>query len=181
MSNKKPKIILISGKAESGKDTVASFICNEILEQDKIKSAVIVHYADYLKYICQKYYEWDGSKSTFGRSLLQNVGAIARKEDPLFWVQTVSRLVSTIFFKEDFIIIPDARFFNEIAHWITLDYEVITIRVERSGHENILTEKQRQHSSEVELDNYDFDVYIENTDLCSLRENCQKFVEDILC
>ena len=63
------KIILISGKAQNGKDTVADILMEQ-LEGKSIKLA----YADYLKLICRKYFGWNGEKDVKGRSTLQFVG-----------------------------------------------------------------------------------------------------------
>ena len=54
------KVILISGKAQHGKDTSA-LILEEIYEAEN-KRVLITHYADLLKYICKQYFNWDGKK-----------------------------------------------------------------------------------------------------------------------
>ena len=58
------KVVCISGKAQHGKDTMASMI-KECLE-DYGKHVVIVHYADLLKYICRTFFGWDGNKDENG-------------------------------------------------------------------------------------------------------------------
>ena len=60
------KIILIGNKARMGKDTFATMLKEELNER-----AIIVHFADVLKFICKSYYNWNGEKDTFGRTLLQ--------------------------------------------------------------------------------------------------------------
>ena len=54
------KVILISGKAQNGKDTVAN-ILREVLHENG-ERVLVTHYADLLKYICRNYFEWDGKK-----------------------------------------------------------------------------------------------------------------------
>ena len=49
------KIILIGNKARMGKDTFAAMLKEELNER-----AIIVHFADVLKFICKSYYNWDG-------------------------------------------------------------------------------------------------------------------------
>ena len=77
------KVILITGRARSGKDTTAN-ITKKILEERK-KSVLIAHYADLLKFICEKYVGWDGKKDEQGRALLQWLGTdVVRESDPDF-------------------------------------------------------------------------------------------------
>lgn len=54
------KVLCISGKAQSGKDTVASILNEQLLALGR--KALVVHYADLLKYICRQYFGWDGKK-----------------------------------------------------------------------------------------------------------------------
>ena len=54
------KVILISGKARSGKDTLAKVLGDYLKEQGK--DVLITHYADSLKYICETVFKWDGKK-----------------------------------------------------------------------------------------------------------------------
>lgn len=53
-------VILISGKARSGKDSFANAL-SEIL-QSKNKKVLITHYADLLKYVCRQFFNWNGEK-----------------------------------------------------------------------------------------------------------------------
>lgn len=79
------KILLISGKAQHGKDTTAGML-KEQLESDGYR-VLIAHYADLLKFICRQYFDWNGEKDEAGRHTLQYVGTdIIRKEHPDYWV-----------------------------------------------------------------------------------------------
>ena len=49
---------------------------------------------------------------------------------------------------------------GQLASFLQDEFEVITVRIERPGHENALTPEQRLHISETELDNWDFDVVL---------------------
>lgn len=159
-------VICISGKAGSGKDTVADFL-KDILESRE-KSVVIFHYADLLKFICSKYFGWDGKKDEQGRTLLQYVGTdVVRKKYPGFWVSFFNDFIELFYDQWDYIIVPDCRFPNEI--WGVLvpdgkkDYKgVYKLRIERPGYDNGLTEEQKQHPSETSLDNETFDYTIIN-------------------
>ena len=49
------EVITISGHALHGKDSAAIIIKNHL--EKKNKKVLIIHYADYLKFICEKYFE----------------------------------------------------------------------------------------------------------------------------
>jgi len=67
------KILCISGKAMAGKDSTAN-ILKTWLESNG-ERVLIIHMADYLKFICQKYYGWNG-KANEGARL--ESGVVAR-------------------------------------------------------------------------------------------------------
>ena len=96
------KIILIGNKARMGKDTFANMLKEELNER-----AVIVHFADVLKFICKSYYNWNGEKDTTGRTLLQYVGQSTRDNDEHFWTDFIARLIKANLSKNyEYIIIP---------------------------------------------------------------------------
>ena len=66
------KVILISGKARSGKDTLAKVLGDYLKEQGK--DVLITHYADSLKYICETVFKWDGKKDEKGLDSLFSAG-----------------------------------------------------------------------------------------------------------
>ncbi len=153
------KIITISGLAQHGKDTTATIFKNK-LEKLGYK-VLIIHYADYLKFICKQYFGWNGEKDINGRTLLQRIGTEkVRSKDPDFWVGIVEKFISVFGDDFDFILIPDTRFPNEIEYLKNKNYDVLSIRVNRINFENSLTEEQRNHPSEIALNNYKFDRII---------------------
>ena len=110
-----------------------------------------------------------------------------RAQDPNFWVDSVVRLAKIIDKYVDYLIVDDCRFINEIEAWHAVKYvaldsatdtlvnrrrfpDIITIRVERPGHENVLTQEQRRHPSETELDDYIFDITIKAVDKAGLYD-----------
>ena len=159
------EILTFSGKAESGKDTSASFFKEKIFKEYSKKS-LIIHYADYLKFICRQYFGWDGNKDIKGRTLLQQVGSEVvrfRKNQPNFWVDTVGYFISVFEDDYDYFLIPDCRYENEI-HVLMDDfgYHVLTIKVDRPYHKSSLTLEQQIHPSETALDNYNFNYVVTN-------------------
>ena len=155
------KIITISGHARNGKDTVAAMLRDRLeAGGDKV---LIAHYGDLVKYICRSFFGWDGEKDEHGRSLLQYVGTdVIRKADPDYWVQFIIRMLR--FFPDtwDVVIIPDARFPNEIRAMREEGFDVTHLRVERPNFNNGLTEEQKAHPSETSLDHTEPDVLLLN-------------------
>lgn len=176
----KMKLILISGKAQAGKDTTANFLKSMLSESGK--KVLIIHYADYLKYICRQFYDWDGVKDEKGRSLLQNFGNNVRQQNPNFWVDTVINFLNIVKDEFDYAIIPDVRYLNEIEdNRLDNDFgRKITVRVERPGFDNGLTQEQKNHVSETCLDDYHFDVDIINSGSLNELEAKVKTFVDIL-
>ena len=180
------KVILISGKAEAGKTTTANII--KTFLEARWKKVACIPYGQYVKYTAKLIWNWDGKKDKKGRELLQWWGTdIVRAQDPNFWVDSVVRLAKVIDKYVDYLIVDDCRFINEIEAWRAIKYvaldsatdalanrqrfsDIITIRVERPGHENALTQEQRRHPSETELDDYIFDITIKAIDKAGLYD-----------
>ena len=157
------KMIAISGKAQSGKDTVANML-KEIMEEEGYK-VQIIHYADLLKYLCKELYKWDGAKDEVGRSLLQHVGTdIVRAKNEDFWANFVRDIV-LIFgeeFKWDYVIVPDCRFQNEIDVPLSSGIKVFHLHIVREGFETKLTSEQQMHESETAMDYCGYDYIFKN-------------------
>lgn len=154
------KVILISGKAQHGKDTVAEMMRQKLISGGK--RALVTHYADLLKYICRNYFGWDGRKDEKGRQLLQYVGTdVVRKQNPTLWVDFVAMILSYFGENWDYVIIPDCRFPNEIDQ-IRETFDTVHIRVERPNFVSSLTPEQLAHPSETALDDYEPDYRLVN-------------------
>lgn len=165
------KIILISGKAQSGKDTVAKMI-KERLEKDS--SVLITHYADLVKYISKMYFNWDGKKDRAGRSIIQTIGNDVREKNPNYWVDFLVGFLSMYSSRWDYVLIPDTRYKNEIEK--LFGYDTITLRINRSF-VSPLTQEQQNHISETELDRYEFDYVINSENgLDKLETEVDKFM-----
>ena len=152
-------IITLSGKAECGKDFSANMM-KKWMDEEGYKS-IILHHADYLKYICKTYFGWDGTKSEEGRRILQYVGTdLVRAKYPNYWVDATLRTILILEHMYDYFLIPDCRFPNEILLPRVAEFDVASILVTRPNYENKLTPEQRLHASETSLDNFDFDYEI---------------------
>lgn len=154
------KLILISGKAQHGKDTVAEMIQRKLLANNK--RVLVTHYADLLKYICANYFGWDGKKDEQGRQLLQYVGTdVVRKQNPTLWVDFLKMILSLFGDNWDYVIIPDCRFPNEVTP-MKEAFDAVYVRVRRPNFVSSLTPEQLAHPSETALDGFEPDYEIVN-------------------
>jgi hypothetical protein len=172
-------IINSSGKAQHGKTSTALFL------QKKLPGkSLIIHHADYLKFICQKYLGWNGEKDDYGRTLLQTIGTekIRMKYKNTFWVDRTCDLIDI--FKNDYawFLIPDCRFRDEIYTTMARFPDYVTnIKVVRLNFDNGLSEEQKNHQSEIDLDNFNFDYHIvSESGLDNLEKQVNIFIEELL-
>lgn len=155
------KIICISGKAQNGKDTTAQFMADELTAQGK--KVLIAHFGDLVKYVCTKFFGWDGKKDDKGRTLLQYVGTDKiRAQSPDYWVDFIVGILSMFPDEWDYVLIPDTRFPNEFEIFKNYGMDASLLRVERPNFVSPLTDKQQMHPSETALDNYHYDLHIIN-------------------
>lgn len=156
------RVILISGKAQNGKDTTA-FMMKAELESSGSR-VLLVHYADLLKYICRSFFGWDGEKDDYGRSLLQRVGTdVIRAKDPDYWVRFIAQILTLFQSEWDYVLIPDCRFPNEIDFLTDAGFDVLHLRVVREQFTSTLSAEQQKHPSETALDHRHPDAYIHNS------------------
>lgn len=153
------KLILINGKAEHGKDTLAEYLgaVFTLVYDQKVR---IVRFADFVKLSALKR-GWNGKKDKEGRTFLQVHGEEMRQEDKYCWVRQAEEFI-LLHPTTDIVIIPDFRFPEEVEYFEDKpEYEVITVRIIRykgkEVYKNKLTPQQRKHRSETALDDYKFD------------------------
>lgn len=172
----KTKVILLSAKAQHGKDFTANIFKEQL--ESMGKKVLVTHYADLLKYICKTFFGWDGNKDEAGRNLLQHVGTdVIRKQDHNYWVRFINNILNMFPNEWDYVLIPDTRFPNEINYIKNdLSFKTISVRIDRPNFKSILTEEQKKHESETALDNYKFDYYISNTTKESVIAQVNKII-----
>lgn len=152
------KILAIAGKARNGKTTVANMF-KDIVEKNG-KKAIVVSYAGYVKYICTTYYGWNGEKDEAGRTLLQTVGDGFRlKYGERYWIDKLMNDIEILNEMYDYVLIDDCRYPNEILIPQSM-FETYSVGVKRIDFESDLTDEQKNHRSEVALDNFKFDYVI---------------------
>ncbi len=173
------KVICISGKAQHGKDTAAMLIEDNL--EALGKKVLVIHYADLLKWICQKFFGWNGEKDEAGRTILQYVGTdTIRKQNEDYWVDFVINFLKMFETDWDFVLIPDTRFVNE-AEKMRANFDTVVLRIERPGFVSNLSLEQQQHPSETSLDNYEFDTVILNdSTLEAFKAKITEFVVNLI-
>jgi len=178
-TTRKPTIITLSGKAQHGKDA-SVLILNKIIEEHG-KKALMINYADFLKYLAKQYLGWDGNKDEKGRTLLQQLGTEkVRHRFPDFWVDIVTGIVKVFENDFDYVLIGDCRFHNEINKWGQSGYEVISAHVERLNFDNGLTDEQKSHPSETALDDFNFTVKLRAETLVDLEIEIRNKMEELV-
>lgn len=158
------KIILISGKARSGKDTLADYLKKQLeLKGEKI---AITCFAKDLKRLLMDFYGWDGvTKDKYWRTQLQKKGTDETQIEKKLWNIWAKRTAEDIQIIEndfDYILIPDCRFRKEITYMQSAfpdNTEALRI-IREDDFDNGLTDEQKNHISETDLDNFTFDHYI---------------------
>lgn len=155
------KVILISGKAQNGKDTTAGII-RDALEADGFK-VLIAHYGDLVKYVSKTFFGWNGEKDEAGRTLLQYVGTdVIRTKRENYWVDFLAGILELFNGEWDYVLVPDCRFPNEVECMKDAGFDVTHVRVVRQNFISPLTEEQQRHPSETALDDTIPDAYINN-------------------
>jgi len=179
--------IIISGKAGSGKDTLASFMKEELEKHNK--RVLVIHYGDAVKWVLKEFFNWDGKKDAVGRTMLQHIGTdVVRAQYPNFWTGIVVGLIKAFEPYNDFdvALVPDARFPNEVDIALETLNNCVAVRINRSNEDGTewinpnLTEVQRKHPSETSLDCYAFDYVVHNEEgLDTLRESAITILKDL--
>ena len=177
--NHKLKVCCISAKARHGKDTAGAMMA-EYLES-KGKKVLITHFADLVKYVCTKFFGWNGDKDEAGRTLLQHIGTdVVGDKQPEYWANFIVDILKFFENEWDYVLIPDCRYPWEVST-MEDNFETVVLRVERPGFESNLTEAQKQHASEVMMDDYPFDAILYNdSDLDTFKDKVEWFVDNYL-
>lgn len=170
------KLFLISGKAESGKDTLHTIGEQYVRAMYPKLVPIRIAFADAVKQ-CAKDMGWDGNKDDNGRSGLIMIGDGARKYfDSLIWVKKAINKLEVLDYTspcenrpctEDIVFITDCRYPNEVdmlKEWaLKHGHSAYAIRIERPDHVSKLTHEQLINESETSLDDYgQWDIIVEN-------------------
>lgn len=176
IKKKNPTIYIMCGKAKHGKDTFSAYL-KEVYEKNG-KKVIVTQLSKYIKYYAREMTGWDLSEETKPRELLQQLGTgvireYLQKED-LFIKRMLDDIdVFSCFY--DAIIISDVRLKKEIIDLRKEYPNLIAVHIFRPDFDNGLTEEQKKHKTEVDLDDFtDFNLNITNTTLENLQEEAEK-------
>ena len=174
------KIILLGGKANSGKDTAAEFI--DEYYRSRGLDVVNIQIASYLKMYAKNIAKWDGDNETKPRQLLQDLGTelIRKQIDQYFFIKRIIQDIDIYSRYFDVITISDGRLPEEFAS-IKLAYpETVTVHVTRPGFESRLTKDQKAHVTESLVDTIEYDLDIVNDGtIDDLQKQCIELVQTI--
>ncbi len=171
------KLYLICGKARSGKDYFGGILKKE--EEKNNKKVCILKLTAPLYGWLEDYFNYDSKKDEKPRELLQTIGFDLlqnklKKKDFL-----LDYLITTIEVLDDYYdvgIITDGRLIHEIEV-LKAKYPLIKTILLTNEKDNLLTEKEKNHKTEVDLDNYkDFDYIIENKSINTLLLRAEEIV-----
>ena len=182
---KKPKIILLNGLKRSGKDYSADILLNLLPNSKKMA------FADNMKTIIKEtfgitYEELDYWKNNRPKIILPNSSLIDFREilqrfgteamKPIFGDNIWARLVVEEILKTnaEYIIISDFRFLIEYEE-MKKYFDVVTLHILDKNNIDL----KDKHSSENELNNFEFDYIIDNTkkDPDILKDYLQSFID----
>ena len=179
--DKKPVIILIAGKARSGKNTLANYIKEE-LEKKNLK-VVISPYTKYLKQYIESITNISITEENKPRDLLQKLSSelIKKKlgkENLLIERQLDDIEVYSYF--ANAIIIPDVRFPREIEVIKDKFNNVLSIGLKRENYTTDLTKEQQNDITEISLDNYNnYDIIVRNNNLKDLQKKATDIINEL--
>lgn len=158
LQKKLKKIIVLSGKARSGKNKVAE-ILNDYYGTEK---SITLAYAYYIKDYLRRMDKYNENEKEKYRSLLQDFGVefLNKKIEKDFLINRLIEDIEVFSYFYDIVIVTDARLKKEIQTLIDKYDKVITIRI-NSKEDNNLGE-YKKHITEVDLDDYSFDYKIDN-------------------
>ena len=164
------KIILLNGKANSGKDY---YYKNYLKKFNGSEFIVRFAFADAIKDIMKEFFGWDGKdKEGIRRSQMQSIGNGFRDLDEFVWVDYLENEIrgyinyhTRLGGKDVTVMITDTRFENEVVRIKELfpNYKVIVKRLHREF-ESCLDDTQQNDISErgISDDLVDEEIYLEN-------------------
>ena len=173
------KLYLICGKARAGKDTFAKLIKQE--EEKNNNKVCILKLTAPLYSWAEDYFNYDKEKDKKPRELLQTLGydilqlKLKKKDFLLDYLITTIEVLDNYY---DVGLITDGRLVHEIEV-LKEKYPNIKTILLTNKKDNKLTNKEKNHQTEIDLDDYkDFDYIVENKDMESLKLEALKIVED---
>ena len=172
-------IILIAGKARSGKSMISNYFREVFLKGGK--KVIVSPFTKYLKKYIEDITGIEVTEENKPRDLLQSLSSDLIKKlgyQELFINRQIEDLTIYSYFV-DVVLIPDVRFPSEIEVIKEKFDNVISIGVVRDNYVSDLTKKQQNDITEVALDDYDnYDYVIYNDGHMDLKKEVLKIIRD---
>ena len=173
-------IFIISGKAKAGKDTTANFI-KEYGANNNLKT-INLQFSSYIKMYAKEITNWTGEENNKPRKLLQDLGENIRTYiDRYFFINRITQdiLVYSNYF--DIITISDARLPEELDKIKKYFPNAIKIHIVRHNFNPYKNEQEKNHPTELALDNYqNFEhIIINDSTLEELKLKVNNLLKDI--
>ena len=172
------KIFVIGGKAKTGKNTFGEYLREQL--KDYGYKPCVMHITEPLYAYAKNYFEYDEIHDEKPREFLQKMGTeiirekLGKKDFLLNRLYEDIEILSNFF---DTFIITDARYINEFEGIKKKYVDVVNIRLERNNYDDQLTDEERQHITEKEIDRYhDFDYVIVNKGIDDLKTSALEVV-----
>jgi hypothetical protein len=165
------KLIILSGKARSGKDTVFNYI----KDYYKSENVIAVSFAYYLKDYLKRMDLFDEGEKP--RSLMQQFGASLKEKFGYdFLIKRTLEDIEVFREKYDVIVVTDARLKKEVFALKEKYPDSIFIRIVRNSC-NDLTDEQKMDITETDLDDYEaFDYVLENDE--NIEEKVKRCLDE---
>lgn len=159
------KIYLLAGKAGSGKDLMGRYMKTQY--DFAGHNACILHITTPLYEYAKNYFSWNGDMANKPREFLQEMGIeiIQKKLGKKYFL--LDRLCEDIDILKNFFdvfIIADGRLLFEFEELKRRFPDIKIIHVIRENFDNKLSEEEKKHVTETEMEEYkDYDYIVRNT------------------
>ena len=173
------KLYVIGGKAKSGKNTFGKLLREELKEYGY--KPCVMHLTTPLYSYAENYFEWNENSDEKPREFLQKMGVEIIKEKlgkKTFLLDRLSEDIEILSEFFDTFIIVDARLKKEFDYLISKYQDVVTIKLERENYESGLSETEKTHITENDLDDYQsFDYLVNNNGIIALKEKAKELIK----
>ena len=173
------KIFIIGGNAKSGKNTFGELLRDNLKEYGY--KPCVLQITEPLYSYARNYFEYDIEKDEKPREFLQKMGIEIIREKlnkPNFLLNRLKEDIEILSNFFDTFIITDARLKNEFTNLKKTYTNVTTIKIERENYYTELSESEKNHITETEIDTFDnFDYKVINSGYSSLEEQAKEIVK----
>lgn len=172
------KIFLLAGKAGSGKDLMGKYMKSRY--DFAGRNACILHITTPLYEYAKNYFSWNGNMADKPREFLQEMGieVIQQKLGKKYFL--IDRLCEDIDILKNFFdvfIIVDGRLIAEFEELKKRFPNLKIVHIIRENYDNELTEREKSHITETEMEQYkDYDYIVRNTSKERLYSEADKII-----